>query len=43
MVDALRELHELGYVHLDVKPENFRIHNNVVKILDFGLMMEFMI
>jgi serine/threonine protein kinase len=41
MVDALKELHDLGYLHQDVKPDNFRVHNNVVKILDFGLMMEF--
>ena len=37
MVDALREVHAVGLTHQDIKPENFRIHENIVKILDFGL------
>ena len=37
MVDAMKECHKVGLTHQDVKPDNFRIHNNVVKLLDFGL------
>ena len=37
MIDAVREVHEVGLTHQDIKPDNFRIHDNVVKILDFGL------
>ena len=35
MIDGIREIHDLGLIHDNVKPENFRIHNNVVKIIDF--------
>ena len=41
MLKALQELHESGYIHQDVKLDNFRIKNNQVKILDFGLVMEY--
>ena len=40
---ALQELHEVGYLHQDVKPDNFRVsEDNVVKMLDFGLVNEFL-
>lgn len=42
MLASLKELHELGLIHLDVKPDNFRISkDHVVKILDLGLMMDY--
>uniref|UniRef100_A0A914C0U3 Protein kinase domain-containing protein n=1 Tax=Acrobeloides nanus TaxID=290746 RepID=A0A914C0U3_9BILA len=37
---ALRDVHKAGFVHRDVKPENFAIgahQKNVIFILDFGL------
>ena len=34
-------IHEAGYTHQDIKPDNFRIHQHVVKILDFGLTSEY--
>ena len=42
MLDALQEFHKTGFVHLDVKPDNFRIgKDHVVKLLDFGLVIEY--
>ncbi|CDW56565.1 ttbk family protein kinase; protein serine threon ine kinase [Trichuris trichiura] len=42
MVEAIRDVHEIGYIHRDIKPENFAIgyQCNLVRtiyILDFGL------
>ena len=35
---TVKIIHDLGYLHLDIKPENFLINdNNQVKIIDFGL------
>ena len=42
MLDAIRSLHEVGLIHRDVKPDNFRItKKHVVKILDFGTLAEY--
>ena len=37
-------MHEAGYIHQDVKPDNFMIslNDHKVRILDMGLVMEFM-
>ena len=35
MIEAVEELHSLGYVHSDIKPENFRIINNCVVLIGF--------
>jgi serine/threonine protein kinase/tetratricopeptide (TPR) repeat protein len=37
MVNAVGELHRIGYVHRDLKPENFFVSSHGVKIFDFGL------
>jgi len=29
-----------GYLHRDIKPDNFRIHDGKVRITDFGLIIE---
>lgn len=38
--DALRHMHEMNYVHLDLKPENIMFttkKSNQLKLIDFGL------
>ena len=37
MIEAVEEMHNCGYVHSDVKPDNFRIMNNRVVLIDFGI------
>ena len=39
MLEAIKQTHELGYVHRDIKASNFVINDStgVVYICDFGL------
>lgn len=42
MLQAVKNMHEMGKVHLDIKPENFRItKDHVVKLFDYGNFMEY--
>ncbi|TNV83791.1 hypothetical protein FGO68_gene3284 [Halteria grandinella] len=42
MLEALQEMHEAGFLHQDVKPNNFRItEDNRIIMLDFGLINEY--
>ncbi|TNV74674.1 hypothetical protein FGO68_gene11507 [Halteria grandinella] len=42
MLRALQSLHEINLIHLDVKPENFRIsEDNKVYLFDFGLVNDY--
>ena len=33
---SLKLLHDLEYLHLDIKPDNFLYYNDQIKIIDFG-------
>jgi serine/threonine protein kinase len=36
-------MHDLNIIHKDVKYDNFRVHCDQVKIIDFGLTTEFIV
>ena len=40
MIEGVKYFHQLGYIHYDIKLENFIIINNVVKLIDFGISMD---
>ena len=43
MFDAIETLHKLAkVVKIDVKPDNFRIQNGKVKMIDFGMVTDFL-
>jgi len=33
---GIKVLHDIGYIHLDIKPDNFLIKDDKIKIIDFG-------
>jgi serine/threonine protein kinase len=37
---AVKIIHDVEHLHLDIKPENFMIKDNQVKIIDFGIVKE---
>jgi eukaryotic-like serine/threonine-protein kinase len=39
ILNALEELHQLGFVHRDLKPQNILFHDGVWKLTDFGLVL----
>lgn len=39
LLQALVYLHRRGILHLDLKPSNVLVENNVVKVLDFGISL----
>jgi serine/threonine protein kinase len=41
MLEALQEIHSIGYVHRGVSPKNFMIDQNVVKLVKFGASIEY--
>ncbi|UMM12311.1 hypothetical protein L5515_001152 [Caenorhabditis briggsae] len=48
-LDSLREIHEIGYVHRDVKPANFAIgtlgtpKQKLLHVLDFGIARQYLV
>ena len=41
MVESLREIHTIGYVHRNVRPQNFMIKGGCVKLINFSSACEF--
>merc|ERR1719183_373791 len=39
MTTAVAAMHEKGWVHRDIKPVNFVLHEKRVKLIDFGFAM----
>jgi len=37
MLECLEQVHLAGYVHRDIKPDNFGVKDGIVKIFDFGV------
>jgi serine/threonine protein kinase len=42
MIEAVEEMHDKGYIHQNIKPDNFRIINNRVVLIDFGLAKRYL-
>ena len=40
IVQSMAYIHKHGYFHRDMKPENLLVHNDTVKLADFGLARE---
>jgi serine/threonine protein kinase len=39
MIDAVEQMHSAGFFHKDIKPDNFRIKDNRVILIDFGIAL----
>lgn len=37
MCDVLAKMHAQGYIHGDLKPQNFMFHRCRLKVIDFGI------
>lgn len=41
MLLGIKEIHDVGYLHRDIKPDNFRVHNHQVRPIDLGIVQEY--
>ena len=41
MIECLEEFHRSKKVHRDVKPDNFRVHEGKVYLIDFGNISDY--
>ena len=41
MIDIIEKLHNIGYIHRDIKPDNFRVHKDKIYLTDFGTIQEY--
>jgi serine/threonine protein kinase len=41
LLEVLQELHELGYLHQDIKPSNIMLTSERVELIDFGSLSKF--
>ena len=41
MIECLEEFHKTKKVHRDVKPDNFRVHDRKVYLIDFGNIFDY--
>jgi len=39
LLEAVEYIHSKGVIHYDLKPSNLLVHNNIVKVTDFGLSL----
>jgi serine/threonine protein kinase len=39
MIEAVEQMHNAGFIHKDIKPDNFRIRDNKVVLIDFGIAL----
>ena len=42
MLDSVIELHKTGFLHRDIRPENFRVHDGQLFIINFANSREYM-
>jgi hypothetical protein len=40
LLQSVKKMHEAGFVHHDIKPENLLLHQNKLKLNDFGLIKD---
>ena len=41
MIEAVEQMHNAGFIHKDIKPDNFRIKDNKVVLIDFGIAINY--
>ena len=41
ILNCVKNIHAVGFISKDIKPDNFRVKNNQVYIIDFGISREY--